>query len=787
MVGVVTIETIPLKEKTADTDHPQLDFEARSIRNTDQAWDLCKGTESANKARSERATIMELEYSGQAPFSQSDKVQTGQSWQSNVNTGILAGITDRKVLRFVNAIVNQIYLTRSSLPTTWPDWKRKSDLFDIHATRMIQGWNKYATFVNTLAKENVLHGYAYAVFLDPYTWTPKFFKQDISYVPDESTQNPEDLQFFVIKQDYLLHEFVELFEDEEAADDQGFNIPNCVRAANESEVKNPREDALVTEFRKFAEFIQDGVLGLTYSVSGPRVVKTYLLWNREYDGKVSAWIIHRDDGKLLRFASKIYDSMADVVQLFSFQPGNGHLHSSKGIGRMIIGNVKIAEKLRNAMVDNVKMASLVMLKASSKDRNKLQPVVQAPFIVMDGSIEISQTKFEADTEGYAAMDQRLVNFMEQAAGAYITPDPNNSQQPQTATGESIDAKREQENQDMTESRWKDQFSGLVQTMQKRAFSDDNIDEAIKFYDKIVAGEQETEDFYDGVKGDIACIKTIVDMLKDGLAEDEIKVLRTAPTSGYAHTDDAVTANGVLAVQKGFTGNPNIDQVKLTMRAVEALAGPDMAKELCIDSPDQTVLAEAVRAQQGESSSMATLQIPAPVSPRDNHLIHGMVCMQLLNVQMKALSSTMQPPPQLLKVTELTLNHLGAHLAAYMATGGVSQNPQFKQLNDFYKNFKLDLEKVLSTQAHAQMGAKVGAITHNPELGAKIAAQGGQAITQPIPGASQGGGAPPGTTAGGTSPEGPDIPQSQEALRALPSPMDNASKDMSRQPMSSPMA
>lgn len=781
MVGVVTIETPPLKSGTEDTDHPKLDLEAKSIRNTDQAWDLCKGTESANKARSERATVMELEYSGQAPYSQSDRIQKGDSWQSNTCTGILMGITDRKVMRFVNAITSQVYLTRSSLPTTWDDWKKKSDLFDIRMTRLVQGWNKYATFINTLAKEDVLHGYGYSVFLDPYTWQPKFFKQDIAYVPDESTQNSEDLQFFVIKQDYLLHEFIDLFKDEKAAEEMGFNLANCIMAANKSDVKNPREDMLVTEFRKFAEFIQDGVLGLTYSVSGPRVVKTYLLWNREYDGKVSFWIISRDDGKLLRFAHKIYKSMTEVTQLFSFQPGNGHLHSSKGVGRMLIGNVKMAEKMRNGLADNVRMGSLVMLKAPSKDRNKLQPIVHSPFVVLDNSIEISQVKFDVNGEMYADIDQRMLNYMEQAAGAYITPNPNDSSQPKTATAESIDASREQENQDMTETRWRDQFSGLVQIMQQRAMSDNHIDEAQEFYGRIVSGEQETETFYENTDGDLACIRTIVDMLKDGLSAEEIKILRSAPTSGYAHSDDAVVANGILAVKKAFTGNPNIDQVEMDARSVEALAGPDAAKALVIRNPDQTVLAEASRMQLTELATMAQLMTDVPVSPRDNHLIHGLVVMQKLTSLFPELEANPNPPQQMLKNVELAINHLGAHLDAYVKQGGVSQNPQFKQLNDFYQKFKIDFQKIISIHAHAQVAAAVGAATGRPDLAHSIAGQGGDVINTPMPGGGSGGGAP-GTVNGGSEPfDSGDVPESQQSLRKLPHPQDNARQDTSSQP------
>ena len=720
--GVVTIEAPPV---SGQKPHLKLDLEARSIRTTDQAWNLCKSTESANKTRSQRATMMELEYSGQAPYSQAEQIEKANSWQSNTNTGILAGIVDRKTLRFVNSITSQIYLTRSSLPTTWPDWKKKSDLFDIHTTRMIQGWKKYSTFVPALARETVLHGYSFATFLDPYTWTPRMFKQDVAYVPDEATQYADELQFFVVKQDFMLHEFIDMIKNEKEAEEMGFNLQNCIEACNMSEVKNPREDMMVTEFRKFAEFISDGVLGLTYSVSGPRVIKTYLLWNREYDGKVSFWILLRDNGKLLRFSEKIYPNMADVATLFSFQPGNGHLHSSKGIGRMIIGSVRIAERIRNKMVDNIHMSSLVILKADSAARNKLQPVVHAPFVVIDKSIEVDQQRFTADGEMYASLDQRLTNYMEQAAGAYITPNVGQGGQPITATEASQDAQREQENMDITETRWRDQFSQLVQTMQARAFSDDNIDTAKKYFEKLTtqfinqdnlepADVQKTiSDLIGNNDESNMPVRTLVNMFIDGMSETEIKTLRSAPTSGYAHTDDAIVAQGVLAVGKMYQGNPNINQTELIKRNVEALAGPDVAKALVIDNPDQTILAEATRMQLGEITTMKTLQMPVPVSPRDNHMAHATVCMQALQMAGQALSN-MQTMEAAFKPTELLVNHFGEHLQAYLAEGNPSQNPQFKEMNEFYKRFKAQFAQAVQIHTQQAMASQLVASGASPE-------------------------------------------------------------------------
>jgi hypothetical protein len=248
------------------------------------------------------------------------------------------------------------------------------------------------------------------------------------------------------------------------------------------------------------------------------------------------------------------------------------------------------------------------------------------------------------------------------------------------------------------------------------------------------------------------------MFMDGLSETEIKLLRDAPTSGYAHTDDAIVAQGILAVGRMYANNPNVNQVELTKRGVEALAGPDAAKALVIEGADQTITAEATRMQQQEATTMMTLKLPAPVSPRDNHLAHAMVCMQLLQAAGPSLSN-LQEGESLLKPTELMINHFAEHLSQYLAQGNPSQNPQFKELNEFYKQFKASFAQVVMIHEKAKMMAQMAAQGAAPEAIAGVHM--GQ---QEVPAeASSGVGSPPASPDSGTPQEGPDVKAVQTAL------------------------
>jgi len=248
------------------------------------------------------------------------------------------------------------------------------------------------------------------------------------------------------------------------------------------------------------------------------------------------------------------------------------------------------------------------------------------------------------------------------------------------------------------------------------------------------------------------------MFIEGLTVDEIKILRDMPTSGYAHTDDAITAQGILAVGRMYANNPNVDQGVLVARNIEALAGPDAAKALVIQNVDQTVTAESTRMQQQEVTVIKSLNMPVPVSPRDNHLIHGQVCMQMLMAAGQAISQ-LDTDDMVLQQTQHLVNHFAEHLSMYLASGNPAQNPQFREMNDFYKRFKVQFVQAVQIREQARAITNTAAMGGSPEAVKAIA----DAPMQPVQGEGKGVMAPPQSAEAGVKQGGPDVQSIQAAL------------------------
>lgn len=706
----IGIATIDAPERTRNGYGDSLKLEARSVKTADHAWNICKACEQNNRTRAARTADIQSLHDGEPPRSSAAQTERGKSWQSNASTNWLAGIVGRVSQRFVNSIISQIYVTSSSLPSMVGSSKPKTDLMRAKFTKLIRSWDGNTGLINSLAVETALQGYAYAVFLDPYTYKPTMFKQDRAFVPEQSGQHARDLQFFVAKMDYRLDEFLELFKDEDAAKEVGYDIPNCVYAANNARMMDPREDATTTQFRKFVEMINEGVLGLTFTSSGPRIVACWLLFNREYDGQVSFWLIHRDTGKMLRFSFKLFPKMQDAVAMFSFEPGNGCIHSSKGLGRKLASLTIMKELFRNGIIDNSRMSGLMVLRVDSKDKSKFAPAVMAPFIMLDKSVEIPQQQFITNADSYRTVDVQIDAWAEQSVGAYLTQqiDPA-GRSDKTATEAQIDARRESEAADIMIRRWIDQFSNLTQIQQKRAFSDDNIAEARRMTNQLIEDPaKNTPEFYEGKANiDPDVLRTLTEIMLDPLniTDDEIKVWRESPASPLAHNTDAAVAQGVSVVVQKYAGNPNIDQPKLIQKDIENIVGSELAQELFIPTADQTLVAEARRLQLMESNTMLSTGLEVPVSPRDNHLVHGATIQELLTQFAAPALSQPNPQPNILKAAELNLNHLLAHLQIG-ASQGLNRDPAFGELEKFALGFRQQLAQVVQINAEAQVAEEM---------------------------------------------------------------------------------
>lgn len=697
----------------------QLKLEAKSVRNVAQAYQICKGLEWNNRQRSLRTADCQALHDGRPPRSAARQLESANAWQANASTLWMAGIVGRVSQRFVNAIISQTYVTASTLPESYKDAKTKSDLLRSKFTNLVRGWDGNTGFINAVSVETTLQGYCYAVFLDPYTWQPSFFKQEECLVPEKSGQHARDLQFFCARRDFRIDKFIELFVDEEAAKTHGYDLDNCLEAANKAVMQDPREDATTTIFRKFVDMIDEGTIGISVTGSGERVVKTWMLFNREYDGQVSFWLIGRDTGKQLRFSFKLFKRMQDVLTIFSFEAGNGCIHSSKGLGRKLAALSIMKELFRCGIIDNARMGGMFVIGVDGAQKNKIAPVMAAPFIFLDKSAVDLKDAFQlqVSAEGYQIVDTLIDSWAEQAVGAYLAAQiTDKGRTERTATEASIDSRRENEAADIMIRRCLDQDATRIQMQQLRVCADDNLKKARSIYERMISeADVKPEDLYPDDIDDANLMRFLVEVMEASLTDDEIRTWSKSQASAFAHVTEGAIQRGVGIVSEKYKGDPNIDQSSLVYADLEGIVGAEMAKKLFIPKADETLAIEAGRKQQTETFVMAGSGQMIQVSPRDNHLIEGANVIQFLANAVSPILSKPNAPDGILKAAELNLNHLGDHLKAAVALGQ-NKLPAFAEEEKFYEGFKKQLAQVVQIRTEAAVAQQAVAARVRSESG-----------------------------------------------------------------------
>ncbi len=378
-----------------------------------------------------------------------------------------------------------------------------------------------------------------------------------------------------------------------------------------------------------------------------------------------------------------------------------------------------------------------------RPRSRLNISVAAPFITLDKSCNVDQNKFAANAEPLIAIDRLLTSYAEQSAGAYVTGviNPNDNSSEKTATEAKIDAARSEESNEMLQARFQDQFFTLIGTGQQRALAPENLQAALEIYRTILGNPRsDRKAIYEGnSRADGPLLRKIVQLFRvwpggfdandaEKVSEvmDSIASFAESPATIRAHVLESIHREGVAQLLTQFAGDPDFNQQRMKEIVAIERVGPVLAKEILVPQPDETVVAEAARAQMEETTTMRTLQQPVPVSPRDNDLVHAKWLRQFLTERGAAISGNLGAASESLPWLMLNAQHMGEHLAALDAKGQ-GTNDEARELTKFHKAFSAQLEEVGQVIAHAQ-AAEAAVTEHLRSGGAEPETEGQPAQT-----------------------------------------------------------
>jgi hypothetical protein len=579
---------------------PRLDSKGkptqRSIKDVGMARDVVKLVIQAGRNRSIVASRILAKYNAERPYDAYKLEAEGLGWKQNFTTKPLPSMIDKVAPRFTRAIDSLKYLTNSSLSNKWANSVEKTEKFRQEITKVIRKRKGWHTLCEDIAFTNALFGSEVVGVLDEFTWFPTAFKFDEMFLPDGTKSESRLCQVAVLKEVLLPHELYRQIENMEDAKYLGFNIENTIKNINEASPVQIRDRLNVGGTLEFwyQNALRELTIGASY-MAGSSVIVVYNLLAREVNGKVSHYRLAGPGFDEIYSKDDRFESMEDCLCFFSYQKGNGTMQGSKGIGRDLYEMAGMIDRTRNEVVDRAIMSGKIPVQGDIKRIHTFKMSVIGMTVVFPSGWTFLEQKIDGNVEPFLKLDAYFSALADGLIGNVSPPQlaAEGGEAMRSPAAWNLLASREEEGKDSRIARFLEQFTSMVQLMQRRICNPDTIEDDAKEVQK--------------------------ELLKH-MTREEINEIANTPVAETVRDLTPMERQMIVAVSAEKRGNPLYNQRQLEVESLTARVSTDFVDRVLLPSNDPTEEAEQHRLQQLESNLIVAGQA-VPVSPRDNHLIH----------------------------------------------------------------------------------------------------------------------------------------------------------------------
>lgn len=661
----------------------------RAISNAGQALQIAIKLTNNDQQRDIRRARVLAAFNGAAPYCDSDLKNKAQSYRYNVSFGFMEGVVGRAMVPYNDLTINIADLTE--IQANLPD--AKLEILRDEFGKIIQKWGRWPKFISRLNQDLVLNGYNAPIWPSDYDPFPVFVYQKDGFVDDGSPNDVNDLELFVWRKSYLIHELYAKIEDQKLSKKAGWNVDNVRKALMDAMPKNiySNVNTLSGQWTAIESAIRGG--SLWSSIVGAKMVDVFHVLATELDGKVSHYIVLNssivdstniaDDSGIELFKKEDrFDSMRDILVYFDLETGDGTWHGSKGIGQRIYNTHVANDKLLCSMLDQTFASGLTMLQPTDQtSQEDFTLTVVGPFAVIPPGIGIQPVALPAVAGTLFQAASLLTGTSNQRVGD-VVPQSNQPLQPsETATEARIKEGRSQLITKGNLKRYIDPISEVLSIIVRRLLKKNSPNPFAKEFQKEIE--------------------------RKGITEDDIKEIRGARNTGRIEDILGNTAQNTQIVFAEFRGDPSINQEDLKRRRIVSLLDSDAAEELMISDKDQTLEIESARAEEIEINTIVTSGIQVPVSPRDNHESRLAVDLDWLGNTVKQQAQGLNP--NIIPTMKLVIAHADMHL-------GYLEKDKTKKaaFKDLQARVKLSVDAVKNLEKQAMTLAK-GAITQASKI------------------------------------------------------------------------
>ena len=524
---------------------------------------------------------------------------------------------------------------------------------------------------------------------DQIDWRFKTAKVGSFLVPDGTKASTEHFDLCALREKAKVHELFRYVSDETMAEKStanGWNVPLLKKILSDSARQTDHIDSeQIGEFSSWQVKIKDNDLAYSYSNYGD--VPISHIFVREYDGKISHFILYEDakyytgesagDGDYLYKSIGKFDNWDQAMILFTAGVGQGTLHSIRGLGPKIYAACQVSDRMKNQLTDGAMQAASIMLQPDNEAQaEKIRVARFGGFSVVKGGKIISDKTFSPNLQGLVGVESLIQANLQKNVGAY-RPDVNeNENTPQAQNMMEVrnraskEAKLEKSDIHLYFVAWDRLYREILRRVLNPSLTDvDPGYEAVKeFKDACIAAGVPRE-LLKTKHLRIKAHRTIGNgstLMRSLITADLLSVSPYFSEQGKERVlKDYVTVRGGPEAANRYLPDPNPDMIPSTQHSIAALENNDMAE-----------------------GTDVLVGVDQP------HVIHLMVHMAALTEDAQAFieEKYQGQPEQLLAFMQISIQHCSQHLD-FIASDPARENE--------YQQFSSQLQELAQIMKHVE--------------------------------------------------------------------------------------
>lgn len=395
------------------------------LKDAKSAREVFNTLREADKVSSQNRALVQGMFDGDAPYSSSELIRTGQSHRTNLNFGEAESQLEYAMSGYID--LTQSVENLITLRTTYGEVTQRKEWEGIIAeeiTRTIRAWPQFHFNTLHLCHHFIGHGLGVGYWQDSVDWRFRAAGLGDFYFPRQTLASEDELEVGCASRAMPTWHLYRKIANPEIAKEMGWNVQAVRQALSKASTGNYD----LNDWEKLeAEYKNND---LSYCAQQAEV-KTIHLWVREYDNTITHCITTASDdcgNEFLYKKRNAFQSMQQAFVIFPFGLGTNALtHGIRGLGHKIFPMINVSNRLRSDSIDSARIASSVILQPM--DEESLNDIGLTPFggyTILNPNVKVETAAAPNLSYTLTPALQQMSDLLNQRVGSYSSQTVFNS-------------------------------------------------------------------------------------------------------------------------------------------------------------------------------------------------------------------------------------------------------------------------------------------------------------------------------------------------------------------------